>query len=70
MIILSEGTEEKMRELNERQYYQLLKRQRHRLTIQQYRTIKGQIRAKDYEGAKRGLQRLSEQQKRKEFKSA
>lgn len=65
MIVLSEGTEEKMRELSERMLYQWLKNEKTHLTIQQYRTIKGQIRAKEYEAAQRGLQRLSEQQKKK-----
>ena len=64
------GIKTKMREMNERALYQWLKNEKSNLTIQQYRTIKGQIRAKEYEAAQRGLQRLSEQQKRKEFKSA
>ena len=33
----------------------LLKHYRPRLTIQQYRTLKGQILKSDYEGAKKGL---------------
>lgn len=54
-----------MRESDESQHYKWLKRQRHLLTVQQYRTIKGQIKAKDYEGARRGVQRLLERQRKK-----
>lgn len=50
--------------MNERVLYQWLKNEKSNLTIQQYRTIKGQIRSKDYEGAKRGIQRVLEQQKK------
>lgn len=35
-----------------------LKRERAKLTPQQYRTLKGQILAGDVEGAEKGLQRL------------
>lgn len=43
----------------ERKLYQLLKQRKSRLTIQQYRTIKGQIRKGDFDGALKGLNRLS-----------
>lgn len=38
--------------------YKILKRNKYKLTRQQYLTIKGQIRAGDYEGALKGLNRL------------
>lgn len=38
--------------------YKLLKIHKSKLTFQQYRTIKGQIRAGDVEGAIRGLKRV------------
>ena len=37
----------------------MLKAKKHKLTHQQYSTIKGQILAGDIEGAKKGLDRLS-----------
>ena len=36
----------------------LLKQYKHRLTFQQYKTIKGQIEAGDCEGASKGLEKL------------
>jgi hypothetical protein len=36
----------------------MLNRYKNRLTKQQYRTIKGQIKAGEYEGAIKGLKRL------------
>lgn len=35
-----------------------LKRVRHNLTLQEYRTLKGQVRAGDVDGASRGLVRI------------
>lgn len=40
--------------------YVLLERNKRYLTKQQYRTIKGQIKAGDLDGARRGLLRLLE----------
>lgn len=42
-----------------KQYFILLNRYKNRLTKQQYRTIKGQIKAGEYEGAMKGLKRLA-----------
>lgn len=42
------------------QFYKLLKKYRYKLTKQQYKTIKGQIKAKDYEGAMKGINKLNE----------
>ena len=42
----------------ESRVYSALKRHKCRLTIQQYRTIKGQVRKGDVAGAITGLQRL------------
>jgi hypothetical protein len=41
-----------------KQYFILLNRHKNHLTKQQYRTIKGQIKAGEYEGAMKGLKRL------------
>lgn len=38
--------------------YKILKKNKHKLTRQQYATIKGQIKAGDYEGAMKGMNRL------------
>lgn len=35
--------------------YKLLKQYKHRMTKQQYKTIKGQIKNGDYEGALKGI---------------
>ena len=43
----------------EQKAYSLLKKSRRKITIQQYRTIKGQIKKGDYEGAIKGIQRLT-----------
>ena len=40
--------------------YRLLKKYKHVLTKQQYLTIKGQVKAGDIEGAKKGLKRVLE----------
>lgn len=42
----------------ERKLYQAIKRNKNKLTIQQYRTIKGQIKKGDLNGALVGLTRL------------
>lgn len=42
-----------------------LKQYKHRLTPQQYKTIRGQILAGDIDGALRGLQKLSNTEKRR-----
>jgi hypothetical protein len=42
----------------EKKLYQTLKYNKNKLTIQQYRTIKGQIRKGDLNGALTGLKRL------------
>lgn len=38
--------------------YKILKQYRHRMTKQQYKTIKGQIKKGDYEGAMKGINKL------------
>lgn len=38
--------------------YKILKKNKYKLTKQQYNTIKGQIKAGDYEGALKGMNRL------------
>ncbi len=40
--------------------YRLLASIRRKLTVQQYRTIRGQLRAGDVDGAVRGIKRLAE----------
>lgn len=44
--------------MTEVKVYSILKRNKRHLTIQQYRTIKGQVRKGDLKGAVVGLQRL------------
>lgn len=41
-----------------KQFLKFLKTNRHRLTFQQYRTIRGQALAGDLEGARKGLYKL------------
>ena len=41
--------------MSEMYLYKLLKYNRHKFTKQQYSTIKGQIKAGDYEGALKGI---------------
>ena len=38
--------------------YKILKQYKHRMTKQQYKTIKGQIKKGDYEGAMKGINKL------------
>ena len=38
--------------------YKILKQYRHKLTKQQYKTIKGQIQKGDYNGALKGMNKL------------
>jgi len=38
--------------------YKLLKQYKYRMTKQQYKTIKGQIKSGDYDGALKGISRL------------
>lgn len=42
----------------------ILNRYKHNLTMQQYKTIKGQIKAGDAAGALKGLQRINNSRKR------
>ena len=42
----------------EKRLYMAIKKNKNKLTIQQYRTVKGQIRKGDLNGAKVGSQRL------------
>lgn len=44
----------------ERKLYKLLQQNKRKLSVQQYRTIKGQIRCGDLVGASKGLSRLLE----------
>lgn len=41
-----------------KEYFRLLNQYKHRLTKQQYKTFKGQIRSGDTEGFVKGLQRV------------
>ena len=44
--------------MSEIDLYKLLKFKKYKLTKQQYKTIKGQIRKGDYEGAYKGISRI------------
>lgn len=44
--------------------YRLLTAARRKLTVQQYRTIRGQLRAGDVDGAVLGIKRLTEMETR------
>ena len=46
--------------------YELLRRSRHRLTKQQYRTLSGQIRAGEAEAAVKGLETIIKRNLRKD----
>lgn len=39
-------------------FWKELKRNKNKMTIQQYRTIKGQAKAGDFDGARKGMQRI------------
>lgn len=39
-------------------FYKMLDKNKHRLTSQQYRTLKGQLKAGDVEGAMKGFNRI------------
>lgn len=44
--------------MNQIELYKLLKKAKYKLNKQQYRTIKGQIRSNDLQGAYKGIKKL------------